>query len=150
MRFVPAQVKEAIGISEETFRHWRQALPPLKGRRGYGPCFSPGDLLSLKVVARLHALGMQIRHIAPHAEVLFLNCSKAAWFGLEDRAVVFDGELVELTSVANDQKWDMRSRIVVPLLPLITELRQCLSIEEPHPQSDLLFPPIEVLKGRPA
>lgn len=150
MRFVPAQAKEAIGISEETFRHWRQALAPLKGKRGYGPCFSPGDLLSLKVVAQLHALGIQVRHIAPHAEALFLSCSQVAWFGLEDKTIVFDGVSIELTSVASDSKPDTRSRIVVPLRPLISELRKCLSLEEAHPQSDLVFPPLEVVNGRPA
>lgn len=150
MRFVPTQAKEAVGISEETFRHWRKALAPLKGKRGYCPCFSPGDLLSLKVVAQLHALGIQVRHIAPHANALFLSCSQVAWFGLEDKAIVFDGESIELTSVAADPKWDMHSRIVVPLGPLICELRRCLSLEEPHPQSDLVFPPLELLKGRPA
>lgn len=150
MRFVPAQAKEAIGISEETFRHWRQTLAPLKGRRGYGPCFSSGDLLSLKVVAQLHALGIQVRHVAPHAEALFLSCSQVAWFGLEDKAIIFDGESFELTSVATDPKWGMRPRIVVPLGPLISELRACLSVEEASPQSNLAFPPLEVLKGRPA
>ncbi|WP_145914772.1 hypothetical protein [Pseudomonas syringae group genomosp. 3] len=149
MRFVPAQVKEAIEISEETFRHWRQTLAPLKGKRGYGPCFSSGDLLSLKVVAQLHALGVQVRHLAPHAEALFQSCSQAAWFGLEDKAILFDGESIELTSLAADPKWDTRPRIVIPLSPLISALRKCLSVEETSPQSNLVFP-LEVLKGRPA
>lgn len=150
MRYLPAQAKEAIGISEETFRHWRQVLAPLKGKRGYGPCFSPGDLLSLKVVAQLHALGIQVRHIAPHANALFLSCSQGAWFGLEDKAIVFDGGSIGLINAATDQQWSMRPRIVVPLRPLISELRQCLFVEEAHPQSDLVFPPLGMSGGRSA
>jgi len=150
MRFVPAQAKEAIGISEETFRHWRQTLSPLKGRRGYGPCFSPGDLLSLKVVAQLHALGIQVRNIAPHADALFLSCSQVAWFGLEDKTIVFDGVSIELTNVVSDSRSDTRARILVPLRPLISELRKCLSLEDAHPQADLVFPPLEVANGRSA
>ena len=73
-----------------------------------------------------------------------------AWFGLEDKVIVFDGESIELTSVAADPKWDKRPRIVIPLSPLISELRKCLSVEEASPQSNLVFPPLEVLKGRPA
>lgn len=149
MRFVPAQVKEAIGISEETFRHWRQTLSPLKGKRGYGPCFSSGDLLSLKVVAQLHALGIQVRHVAPYADALFQSCSQVAWFGLEDKAVVFDGTSVELISLAAEPKWNVCARIVIPLSPLISALRKCLSVDEASPQSNLVFPPLEMMKGRP-
>jgi len=149
MRYLPAQVKEALGISEETFRHWRRALPPLKGKRGYGPCFSPGDLLALKVVAQLHAFGIQVRHLTPHAEVLFRTCSQSAWFGLDDKAVIFDGESIELVSVHDDRKWSMRSRMTVPLQPLIGQLRQCLSDEEVRPaQTDIAFPPLDVSRGR--
>ena len=136
MRYLPAQAKEAIGISEETFRHWRRALPPLSGKRGYGPCFTPGDLLALKVVAKLHGFGIQVRHLAPHAD---------------DKAIVFDGESVELVSVLDSRRLAMRTCMVVPLRSLIAELRQSLSIEERLPvQSDIVFPPVSVSGGRSA
>lgn len=151
MRYLPAQAKEALGISEETFRHWRRVLPPLNGKRGYGPCFTPGDLLALKVVAQLHALGVQIRHLTPHAEALFQSCSRGAWFSLDDKAIVFDGASIVLTSAQDDRKWALRARTVVPLRPLIAELRQSLSDDEGHPaQSDIVFPPMGVSGGRSA
>ncbi|KWI24582.1 hypothetical protein WT71_25220 [Burkholderia stagnalis] len=151
MRYLPAQAKEAIGISEETFRHWRRALPPLRGKRGYGPCFTPGDLLALKVVAKLHAFGIQVRHLTPHAEGLFQICSQGAWFALDDKAVIFDGESIELVSVLDSRKLAMRTCMVVPLRSLIAELRQSLFVEEKLPiQSDIVFPPVSVPGGRSA
>lgn len=151
MRYLPAQAKEAVGITEETFRHWRRALDPLKGKRGYGPCFTPGDLLALKVVVRLHAFGIQVRHLAPHACALFEICSQGAWFGLDDKAIVFDGESVELISVLDSKKLVTRTCLVVPLRALIAELRQSLSVEEKLPiQSDIVFPPVNVSGGRSA
>lgn len=151
MRYLPVQAKEAIGISEETFRHWRRTLPPLRGKRGYGPCFSPGDLLALKVIAQFHALGIQVRYLAPHADALFLSCSEGPWFGLDNKAIIFDGASIALVGPTVDQKWGCSTHIVVPLRPLISELRQSLSSESVHPtQSDIVFPPFGVSKGRSA
>jgi len=149
MRYLPAQAKEALGISEETFRHWRRALPPLKDKRGYGPCFTPGDLLALKVVAQLHLFGVQVRHLTPHAEALFRVCAQGPWFGLDDKAVVYDGQGMELLNVQEERHWSGRARVTIPLRPLMDQLRVCLSEEETRPsQPDIVFPPLEVSRGR--
>jgi len=149
MRYLPAQAKEALGITEETFRHWRRALPPLKGKRGYAPCFSPGDLLALKVVAQLHAFGIQVRHLTPHAEALFKACARSPWFGLDDKVFVFDGETMELIGPHGEQGWAQQPRIAIPLGPLIRQLRQSLSEEEIRPaQPEISFPPLDVASVR--
>ena len=147
MRYLPAQAKEALEIKEETFRHWRNALPPLKGKRGYAPCFSPGDLLALKVVSQLHAFGIQVRYLSPHAERLFKIC-QGAWFGLEGKTILFDGQ--ELDLVEQERLvWVTHSCISVPLQPLIHELRRSLSEEESRPQQpEIPFPPLGVAQGR--
>lgn len=151
MRYLPAQAKETLNISEETFRHWRRALPPLKGRRGYGPCFTLAELLALKVVTALHGLGIQVRHLTPHAQALFDACSQGAWFGLEDKAVAFDGSSVTLVLASEDRRASEKARVLVPLRPLIGELRRALSDGEGTPaQSDIVFPPMGVGKARSA
>jgi DNA-binding transcriptional MerR regulator len=150
MRYVPAQVKEALGISEETFRHWRRALLPLSGKRGYGPCFSPRDLLGLKVISQFHALGVPVRNIAPHASKLFDACS-GAWFGLEQKVMVFDGQALEVLLAPQESSLMARASVVVPLRPLINELRQRLSEEEDSsPQTEIAFPPIGMPRERSA
>ena len=44
VRYTPGQLRDAVGISQETYRHWKKALPPLRGGAGHGPRFSVGEL----------------------------------------------------------------------------------------------------------
>lgn len=148
MRYTPAQVKEALEIKEETLRHWRKALPPINDKRGYGACFTPGDLLALKVVSQLRSLGLKVGQMTPHALALFAACSQSAWFGLEDKVLVFDQDSLEMVPAAKEGGGAHQTRVVVPLSPLIHELRQRLSEEEtPRSQSEIAFPPVGVAQG---
>ena len=147
MRYMPAQVKEALEITEETLRYWRLKLPPLKGKRGYAPCFSPGDLLALKVVTQIHGLGVNVGDLVSHSTEFFKACSQSAWFGLEDKVLVFDGQTMELLNASEEGVWARQTRIAVPLGPLIRQLRQRLSEEEPT-QPEITFPPLGVAQGR--
>ncbi len=148
MRYTPAQVKEALEIGEETLRHWRAALSPLKDKRGYSPCFSPGDLLALKVVTHFRGLGLNVRQLTPHAERLFAVC-QGAWFGLEDKVLVFDGAAMEVVTAGEEGGWANQSRIAIPLGQLLQQLRQHLSGEQVlSAQPEITFPPLEVAQGR--
>jgi hypothetical protein len=49
MQFNQAQVRDTIGISVETFRHWKRVLPPFSERKQY----TLGDLLAAGVLCRL-------------------------------------------------------------------------------------------------
>lgn len=149
MRYTPAQIKEALEITEETLRHWRKALPPLQDKRGYSPCFSPGDLLALQVVARFHDLGVSVSQLKPHANKLFQACSQAAWFGLEDKVVVYDGQALEMVVAGAEGHWSQEVRIAAPLGPVIRKLRQRLSEEATHPaQAEIVFPPMGIAQER--
>lgn len=145
MHYVPSQVKEALGISEETLRHWRSVLPPLKGKKGYGPCFSLGDLLALKVVVQLHRFGIPMRQLKPSAERLFEACTQGPWFSLSSKVLVFDGEVVELLGLGQGAvEWAHRSHVSIPLAPLIDQLRYSLSEGSRPAQPEIAFPPHEV------
>ena len=50
MRYTPSQVRHVVGITQETLRHWRRALPSLGGLKGHAPVFRPGQLLGLAVI----------------------------------------------------------------------------------------------------
>ena len=148
MRYTPAQIKEALEITEETLRHWRKILSPLQNKRGHSPCFSPGDLLALQVIARFHALGVNVSQLKPHAEKLFQACSQVAWFGLEDKVVVYDGQYLEMVVADAEGHWSQEVRIAAPLGPLIQQLRRRLSEESTHPtQAEIAFPPMGIAQG---
>lgn len=149
MRYTPAQMKEALEITEETLRHWRKGLSPLRGKRGYAPCFSPGDLLALKVVTQLHRLGMGIRQLQPVADDLFKACSQGVWSSVENKVLVFDGQNMDVVTIGDEGRWAQRVRIAVPLKPLIEQLQQRLSEEEVLPsQPEIVFPPFGVAQVR--
>lgn len=149
VRYTPAQIKEALEISEETLRHWRKTLPPLRGKRGYSPCFSPGDLLALKVVAQFHVLGVNVSQLASHAAGLFTICSQGVWSRLESKTLISDGQRIELVPTDEEREWAQQARIVVPLGPLIRQLQRRLSEEEVHfAQTEIVFPPVGIAQGR--
>ena len=56
MEYRPGQVKDAIGITEETFRHWRSSLSPLHKKKGKAAKFGSGELLALSIVKKLNDL----------------------------------------------------------------------------------------------
>jgi len=149
MRYTPAQLKEALGITEETLRHWRRSFTPLQGKRGYAPCFTPGDLLALKVVTQLHGLGIGVGQLKSVAIDLFEACSQGVWSTADNKVLVFDGRTVELVTTLEDGRWIQQTRIVVPLKPLVQQLQQRLSGEEGRPaQPEIVFPPLGVAQGR--
>lgn len=149
MRYTPAQLKEALGISEETLRHWRRSFAPLQGKRGYAPCFTPGDLLALKVVTQLHSLGIGVGQLKSVAVDLFEACSQGVWSNVENKVLVFDGRAMELVPTGEDGRWAQQARIAVPLKPLVQQLQQRLSGDEGRSaQPEIVFPPLGVAHGR--
>lgn len=82
---------EATGISSQTMRHWRDILPPLKGRSAHRPCFSAGDLLALRVLDLwVHGVGGKIGRLASSAGALFALCSEEVWPRIEKSYLAFD------------------------------------------------------------
>lgn len=80
LRLTPAQVVELTQVTDETLRHWRKVLAPLRGFSGRGPCFLPGDALALMIVRCLvKDLGLQVRMLAGLAPRLFEICRTTSW-----------------------------------------------------------------------
>ena len=150
IRYTSGQVRLAIGIPQQTYRHWKTVLSPLRrdGRRG--PCFSTGDLLAVAVVHRVHAgYGIPARAIAGVGEELFKVCNSAQWLTLGDRRLVIDLEnrRIEL-ELANGTITGQAPTLVVPLRPIVEELQSALLAgSKPDDQEVLRFPPTP-LPGR--
>jgi hypothetical protein len=78
MRFTQAQVRQLVGITEETFRTWRKSLKFLQGRHGHAPNFSSNDVLALAAVAwMVQTLGIKISHLEDVSGSLFTACERA-------------------------------------------------------------------------
>jgi hypothetical protein len=64
VQYTPQQVRETVGLSLETYRHWKRVLPPFATKSGRGPCFSIGDLMAASIIHRLtEKAGVRVGHL---------------------------------------------------------------------------------------
>lgn len=148
MKLTPQQVRVVLSISEETLRYWKQKYSHLKGRRGYGPCFTFGEVLVLYITkVMVENLSVDIKRIEPVAAQLFQICeSSVSLLRGADSKVVIDLQTMKvkpLSAVAVDPT-NSHFCLVISLSQIAHEIRsrilQCLG-EEENPQLSLTLGP---------
>lgn len=145
--YTPGQLRGAISIAPETYRHWKKALAPLRRGRGHSPCFSSGDLVAASVIRSLAIdLAVRVGALAPLAETLFELCNLSPWPALERAKLVIDvagAQLQlrpELAEIVSNQPL-----ITIPLGPMVARLReQLLAASDSREQASLRFPPMPI------
>src|SRR3546814_4219968 len=76
VHYTPGQLRSAMAIPQETYRHWRKALAPLRRGTGHSPCFTAGDLLAVAIVRALTGdFAIRVGAISAVAEALFEACN---------------------------------------------------------------------------
>jgi len=141
--YTPGQLRSAMAIAPETYRHWKKALGPLRRGRGHSPCFSSGDLIAVSVIRSL-AVNMAVRvsALTPIADALFELCNASPWPVLERAKIVIDmaGQRLKLLPERADIVYDQPT-IIIPLGPPIMLLReQLLAASDTMEQASLRFP----------
>lgn len=144
VRYTPGQLRSAMAIPQETYRHWKKALAPLRRRTGHSPCFTAGDLLAVAIVRSLTVdFAIRVGAISAVAEALFEACNTASWPILERSKMIADlanGRLQfrpELENVVFETPV-----LVIPLRTLVGHLRDALLTDgEVDNQETLRFPP---------
>lgn len=144
VRYTPGQLRNAIAISQQTYRHWKKALAPLRRGAGHSPCFTAGDLLAVAVVRCLTAdFAIRVGAVSVVAEVLFEICNAKPWPTLERGKLIVD--------LADGRLWLCQegenvvceaAALVVPLKSMVAHLRSTLLTgSEIIGQEPLRFPP---------
>lgn len=144
VNYTPGQLRDAIGIGQETYRHWKKALAPLRREAGHSPCFTAGDLLATEIVKILVAnYGMRISALSALADGLFEACNGRSWPTLERSLLVLDlaDTRVLMQSEGSQLALDGPA-MVVPLRALIERLRGTLLSGDDDSQEMLRFPPV--------
>lgn len=144
VNFTPGQLRDAIGIGQETYRHWKKALAPLRREGGHSPCFTAGDLLAAAIVKTLVTdYGIRVSALTALADGVFGQCNARSWPMLERSMIVLDiaGERVSIQSGASGLALD-RPAMVVPLATMIESLRETLLAGGDDSQEMLRFPPV--------
>ncbi len=147
MKLSPGQVREVLGLSQDTYRHWKAALPPLANRNGYRPCFTHGDLFAMALVKALtDDAGVQVGALHAVAASLFDHCGKHSWAELERSTLVLELARVRATFVPEQQLPQFDGiGLVVPCRRIVLDLRERLLMDkEPVDQGNLHFPPTVV------
>lgn len=147
MRFSQAQVRNALGISVETFRHWKRVLPPFAERKKY----TPGDLLAAGVLQCLtEQCGIRVGHLSEISKTIVEICNAAAWASLEGKVLIVDAKK-RVCVVARSTRWPSSQEIAIvcPLASIIVQIQEALSSKQTEAaQRHLHFPPIAVSDGR--
>ena len=132
-----------IPISQETYRHWKAVLPPLRRDGRGGPCFSVGDLLAVAIVHRTNiACHVPASAFKAIANELFKACNSTGWLTLENKYLIIDltRQRLQFSQVENATGYDT-PRVVVPLRPIVEDLRDALlTASEPTAQEVLRLP----------
>jgi hypothetical protein len=150
MKYTPLQIREIVDISQETLRHWRRVLPPLKERNGYAPCFTAGDALALKIVKEIvETFQVRVQTLQPVAGELFNICRGINWPRLEQQYLVirFADQSVEAcqgSAILKDS--ETNAMVVIALRPHIEGLRSRLTENDGQYQYEMPYPPVGLKK----
>jgi DNA-binding transcriptional MerR regulator len=147
MKLSPGQVREILGLTQDAYRHWKAALPPLTDRNGYRPCFTHGDLFAMALIKALtDDAGVRVGALHAVAASLFDHCGTHSWTELERSTLVLELARVQVTFVSEQQLPKLDGiGLVVPCRRIALELRERLLMDkEPVDQGNLHFPPTVV------
>jgi hypothetical protein len=151
LRFTPGQLRETVGISVETFRHWKRVLPPFAKHGGRAANFSVGDLLAALVLRQLtEDCGVRVGHLLELSKQLVMLCNSEPWAALQGRTLLLDLP-TGACRLAQDQREMPVSRLIVlcPLEPVMMDLRdRLMRSRSTSSQQNLWFPLLEV-EGKP-
>jgi hypothetical protein len=151
VQFSQRQLRNTLGISVETFRHWKRVLPPFADRKKYTPRFSVGDLLAAGILQRLtDECGIQPRYLPEIARVIVEICNANAWATFEDKSLMVDIPEGTCRLVADTRDHSIPNIVVVcPLNPVMATIRAELArIQPSRAQREFLFSPTAVGDSR--
>jgi len=153
MRYTPGQLRDLVGISQETLRHWRATLAPLQGTRGHGPSFKTGEVLAAAAVKTIvEECGVSVRLLKGAAPALFAVCAHPDWELLSRGRVALQlrsgaAQLLDEGEPAPAAP----TLILIAMGPIVARLRQALlNVAPEEDQVTLRFPPVTATKNRAA
>ena len=149
LRYTPGQLRDALDVPQETYRHWKKALVPLRRDTRQSPCFTAGDLLAVAVVRSMTRSFVRVGAISVIADELFRLCNDISWPILERSRLIVDvaKQRIELQPESEDIDLDSPA-LVCPLRPLVGQLRDALLTDGEPDQQRLNLPPVP-LPSRP-
>ena len=142
MQYSPGQLRKAVGLTTEAYRHWKTVLPSLSSFNGHSAKFLMGDILAIALLKRLTDIcSIKIGNLSGISEALFDLCHSVSLDELEPLILLIDLKNNTCsTSRLLDNKIRQEVLIAIPLGVVIAELRADI-IEEKNEaaQGQLMF-----------
>jgi hypothetical protein len=134
VQFSQNQLRHTLGISVETFRHWKRVLPPFARRQKYSSRFSTGDLLAAGVLCRLtDRCGVRVGFLPEISQATVQICNAEPLATLEGKALVVDvpNRTCRIADEASDSMDEEDIVIICPLGPIVATVRDAISRVRP-------------------
>ena len=150
MHYTIGQLRDTVGLSLETYRHWKRALPSYARRTGRAPCFTIGDLVAASIIRRLtETAGIRVSALKDIVPDIITICDASPWSVMEGGVFAIDLLQRKCRIVRDPSPWKAGElTIFCPLDPLLAELRGALLREQGESdQSQLLFPPLVLTRA---
>ena len=151
VQYTQAQMRETVGLSLETYRHWRRVLPPLATKGGRAACFSVGDLMAASILHRLtETAGVRVGHLSDISTAIFNICNTSPWAALVSKMLFVDVEQ-RTCSLERALKSHQDANLILScrLDPVLAQLRDgLLRGQSGQHQAELLLPPVRVAAAR--
>jgi hypothetical protein len=151
VQFSQGQLRETLGISVETFRHWKRVLPPFAERKRYTPRFTVGDLLAAGVLHRLtDECGIRPSFLPEISKGIVDLCNASTWAALVGKSLVIEVSQRTCRLQENGRVFGASDVVIVcPLSPVLDVVRNGLARIHPTvAQHELLFPTASISQAR--
>lgn len=151
IQFTQDQTRTLTGVSAETARHWRKAIPYLSSKTGKAARFSFTDLLSLAITNELvNSFGVHITAVSGGVDALFRLLAASGTASLDGAVAFVTPTGATLREVNPDGIGPPPTKpvLAIPLAPLIARIQQhMLPMAPVSSQATLPFPP-EAVRSR--
>lgn len=130
MKLTAGQLRECVGLTKETFRHWRAVVPFLALGNSRSARFSPQHLLATATLYEIsNQTGIGVGSLKNISEKVFSVCAKNPWTTLENAYLILDvhSNSCEI-GMSSDLPLSDRIMIVCPLKTIIRNLHKSLSL----------------------
>lgn len=132
MLFKRAQVLDLLGISQDTLRHWKKALPPISLKDGRADDYTFAELVSLAIVARAtQHLRVQVSLFTELSPELFSEVASLMADERYGRVLYIDNRHVGFAE--EDQIPMSEAVVLIRLEPIVTHLMTKIGTTEDAP-----------------
>lgn len=144
MKLTPAQFRDAIGLTQETLRHWRRVLPIYQGHTGYAPTFSAGDMLTGAIIKTLvDTCGVSVSKFAEQSCAIGEVCNNTSWEILSESVLVLSLSESICILIKKEECTMLNTLCVtVPLGPIVEHLTLSITSDSEPLHYPISFPPM--------